>query len=119
MNTFRPHQTPRAVFTGQNFPSEYQQTGAQSAVAPRSSSNEPNTQPGTAFSPIHKSSVAMLQFSQSFHQNMNGHPHNHFAQHLNTAPNQSYNGLFNSVDGGSVDSNQVGGTGTLLEQVKK
>lgn len=68
---------------------------------------------------MHKSSAAMLQFSQSFHQNMHGHPHNHFSQHLATAPNQSYAGLYNSVDGGSVDSTQGGGTGTLLEQVKK
>ena len=63
----------------------------------------------------------MLQFSQSFHQNMHGHPHNHIQQH-NTAPaNQSYGAFYHSVDGGSVDSSQGGGsgTGTLLEQVKK
>ena len=62
----------------------------------------------------------MLQFSQSFHQNMTGHPHNQMS-HLNTAPNagnQSYM-IFNSLDGGSVDSSQGAGTGTLLEQVKK
>jgi hypothetical protein len=65
---------------------------------------------------MHKASGAMLQFSQSFHQNMHGHPHNNIGHHAsapNAGGNQSYL-MFNSVDGGSIDSSQ-GGTGTLLE----